>query len=325
MYWPAWHFRAAALLRLQSYEEAYTAANNAIRTGSYSGEAYYMRAAALLGSGKPEEALEEYDRAIAHGHNNRQVQMERALALEMLGRTEEAEALTEEATTAAGAAGTEQGYIEQAMLFGRARQWEKAARAYEKAAELCPDEWRRELHLATVDYFRGDLQSAIERMGRVIELRPDSPAFPGTRAHFRHQAGDTEGAMSDIEQALALDPEDAYAFYIRAQVRILSSDEPAAGLEDVRRAEQSGRARAEVVPLRAIALAQLDRWDEASEAAEEAARIAPRSDYTKYAQALLARHDGDTDEARRLAQDIIDGAIDPIIIKRAEELLAGMG
>lgn len=59
---------------------------------------------------------------------------------------------------------------------------------------------------------RGDYESALEIIDRLLEERPDSAAYWVTKAGFLEDAGDPETAESAARQALRLNPRNEHAW-----------------------------------------------------------------------------------------------------------------
>lgn len=68
-------------------------------------------------------------------------------------------------------------------------------------------------------YERGEHAAAAEAFARLGELDPDSPAAPAWRAWALDRAGDPEGALAALDEALKRFPDDATLRYNRAALR----------------------------------------------------------------------------------------------------------
>ena len=77
-------------------------------------------------------------------------------------------------------------------------------------AESLPKDQHRQLFEQALRFSRqGDPQQALEGWDRVLELAPDDAAAWSNRGNVRLVLGDTEGAIADQTQAIALAPEES--------------------------------------------------------------------------------------------------------------------
>ncbi|MBV8678095.1 MAG: tetratricopeptide repeat protein, partial [Planctomycetaceae bacterium] len=138
---------------------------------------------------------------------------------------------------------------------------------------------------------RAVLLSALGRHGeaeaeasRAVALAPLSAPASETRARVRHRRGDRPGALADVAQGLALEPDDARLRALGASLALEAGD-PGAALDECDRASSAGApVSAGLEALRARALMALGRPEAALDAWSRALGDDPED-----ARALLGR------------------------------------
>src|SRR6185436_3700729 len=106
---------------------------------------------------------------------------------------------------------------------------------------------RAQIHLSTQNY-----SAARDDAARAIELAPNADdVFKPlvTRGMARAMLGDGPGALTDLDRAILVHPQEPALFYNRAQVRLSVGDVPG-GCADLRAAAAGGRNDAAAMVLR---------------------------------------------------------------------------
>jgi tetratricopeptide (TPR) repeat protein len=104
-------------------------------------------------------------------------------------------------------------------VYVQNRAYEKAHGYYLHAAQVAPDNVEARTHLGTVAYFLGHLDEALHHYEQALALDPDyAPAYFEMGAALRFGRHDLEGAVKAWEHFLALAPDAAEAGRIRQLV-----------------------------------------------------------------------------------------------------------
>ena len=134
---------------------------------------------------------------------------------------------------------------------------------------------------------RGALPAALAAYGNAIAAAKRPEYFRG-RARVHALAGDREAAIADLDQALALEPEDADAFCRRSQQLRLQGDLERA-LEDAGKAVALDPLNPEYLITRASILTLLHRDREAQADAESALKFGDQFPWVQYWVSYLFR------------------------------------
>ena len=86
-------------------------------------------------------------------------------------------------------------------------------------------------------------------MDHAVELRPEGPKHYGNRGWIRHLAGDSPGALVDLDRAIDLNPAYAKAIHNRAVARIATGDNAGARTDDARLRQLGHPGGAEIAAL----------------------------------------------------------------------------
>ena len=79
-----------------------------------------------------------------------------------------------------------------------------------------------------MDFYQGDLQGSVEKMGQAIAINSEETLFYTLRGTIYAQLGDAKRALSDVERAIALDPDNSSTYAIKAAVHWLLGDQDGA-------------------------------------------------------------------------------------------------
>ncbi|HXZ49710.1 MAG TPA: tetratricopeptide repeat protein [Usitatibacter sp.] len=155
-----------------------------------------------------------------------------------------------------------------------------------------------EMHLASVEHQRGDVQAAIAALRAAVTVEPRFTAAQKNLAALLAQAGRLEEARAALEGAVAALPEDAGLRIRLARVHSgLGSS--AEALADADAAERC--APPDAATWRDIGLLRAEywRWEEADRALAEASRRDPGAVATETLRAVVQQETGDTAGALR--------------------------
>jgi tetratricopeptide (TPR) repeat protein len=132
------------------------------------------------------------------------------------------------------------------------------ATAQDSARTAAPDAAEADRR-AAAERDRGDLRSAIDDYGQAIAAAPGNAVYHLHRGETLLRAGQPQPAMSDIEEALRLQPQLTEALMVRAQFRIRNGNF-AAGRADFAAAEASAPSRYELQLTEATAYAETGHY-----------------------------------------------------------------
>jgi tetratricopeptide (TPR) repeat protein len=194
-------------------------------------------------------------------------------------------------------------WLDLSRVHRRRREVEAQVVALDRARELNP-EWPEPIHnLCDVYEQSGRFQESRQLLERCIKLSPLAAALRGRLAHVLHRSGEVDRAIAVLEEAVRIEPDYEWAWEslarfsaergkpshaldlarslaeslgeTRAWVRLakleLSVDTPEASLESLERAIRINPRSAKAHDQRAVALAQLRRFEDAEAACRPAA------------------------------------------------------
>lgn len=219
--------------------------------------------------GRFEEALRDLDRIVATAPRATLEQIHRARILAHVGRQEEALAAAEAARFSAP---EEPGpSVYRADLLKRFGRAEEAAREYSRA-------------LATLD-------RTLTRSGRELRWNP-------ARLSLLVRMGRADEAIALADSHLAQFRNSVVVLALRCQVRMESSRQLPLALRDCDEAIRLEPGHPMAVPLRALVLLRLERWEEARSGFDAAIRAQPRLATALFGRAIAAVRLGAIDQAR---------------------------
>jgi tetratricopeptide (TPR) repeat protein len=88
----------------------------------------------------------------------------------------------------------------------RLKEYDEARELLERAVEidpLFPDSFRE---LSYVHYYQGDITAALSNVEKAMELRPEDPFYHSARGAYLSLLGRQEEGLASVEKALSLDP-----------------------------------------------------------------------------------------------------------------------
>ncbi|MCA8998937.1 MAG: tetratricopeptide repeat protein [Planctomycetaceae bacterium] len=114
-------------------------------------------------------------------------------------------------------------YYERALVYERADRLEDALSDYEQAVRYNPD-WREALNNRAVVLARLErFDDAVAGFTRVLEVMPDDVLALRNRGLARHDGGDAQAALDDVDAALKIDPGNSESWLVRGNI-CLESD-----------------------------------------------------------------------------------------------------
>ncbi|RUL89726.1 serine/threonine-protein kinase [Tautonia sociabilis] len=141
-------------------------------------------------------------------------------------------------------------------------RYEEAKSDLQEAIRLRPEGYPAFVNLCSLLEKLGDLDGALRQIDRAIALEPGQPILYRRRSHLRRSGGDLDGALADLERTLRLLPPDASSVEVAddwltvGRIQQERGDLSAA-LEAIDRALSLAPDRAEAHRLRAVLLVKL--------------------------------------------------------------------
>lgn len=224
-------FRALAKFNLDDFKGAEQDASIAIDHNPFITDAYELRGVTRQNLGMIREAVEDYDKALEMLPENKSVLFNKALALEQIKDFDEARRCYEVLLDAHPS--FDGGYLGRARLNLSAGDTIAAIADIDKALELNKNAVNGYIMRADIAINRNqDYANALTDMDEAIRLQPKQAGLFINRAFLRYKLDDYYGAMSDYDYAIQLDPLNTVALYNRALLRMEVHDFPHA-IEDL--------------------------------------------------------------------------------------------
>lgn len=175
----------------------------------------------LQEQGKGDQALQLYRQALELQKDY--VPTRLALASVYLQLEREEEALNELERAAELAPDNSFVQAQLGRLYLKKDEFTKSVLALEKAKELDPNEARIRYWLGAAYYFRSyaDAKAAVVELEKAVELDPEDAEIRTRLAMAyvrRDEAGDRDRALQALKQSLAIDPQQAEAYYYLGQL-----------------------------------------------------------------------------------------------------------
>lgn len=211
----AYFLRAIAKLNLEDYRGAQEDASKAVELNPYLTDAWEVRGVARQNLGLNDEAISDYDKALELLPRNRQLLFNKALALQDIGRAEQADSVFGELLTYYP--GFDSGYLGRARLSLEKADTVSAVADIEKALSINKNALNAYIMRADIAISQGnDFESALTDMNEAIRLQPRLAGLYVNRAYLRYSLDDFFGAMADFDYALQLEPFNETALFNRA-------------------------------------------------------------------------------------------------------------
>lgn len=228
--------RAIAKLNLEDYLGAEEDASAAIERNPFIVDAYEVRGVARQNRGKLREAVEDYNSALKLLPSSRGLLFNKALAQQDMNELDSA-AVTF-GILLKKFPGYDNGYIGRARLSMEQGDTVGALADINHALELNKNLANGYLLRANIAITgKKDYESALSDLNEAIRLQPREAGLYINRAFLRHSLDDYFGAMADYDYAIQLDPVNVAAIYNRGLLRMEVRDNDNAILDFTRALE----------------------------------------------------------------------------------------
>ena len=268
-FYQAWYARGLALSDQDKYQEALASFDRVTEIKPNLYEAWRERGKALYNLKRYPEALAPYDKAIALNDKDSVLYILRGDLLYELKRYSEAIDAYSQAITL-----KHHPFVYNNRGNARSDLGDKqgAIADFNKAIELKPDYAEAYNNRGNARSESGNKQGAIADYTIAIELKPDYAEAYSNRGVNRSKLGDKQGAIADYSKAIELKPDDAYAYSNRGNVRDHLGDKKGA-IADCTKAIELKPDYAEAYNNRGIARYELGDKQGAIEDVQKAAKL----------------------------------------------------
>jgi tetratricopeptide (TPR) repeat protein len=286
-------------------DKAFSEINYAIQLDPKRVESYLSLARFYIVTNDKAKAEETFQRAISVNQNSGLAHTEYGKYLVQLSRLGEAEAEMVKAVEVEPANRSSRFVLASFYLVNK--QLDKAEVAYKALADL--DKEKPESRAVLADFY-----SAVNRLDESIAIYTDiltkSPDFTQGRYRLGEimlMRGDTQGAMTQINEVLAKDQHDRQALLLRARVRSQTGQAPdlQAAVEDLKEVLVQEPNSRPGLYFMAQANFNLGNMDQARAFAGDLERNYPDYLPAKLMQAQISLASGDAKAAQRLASELI--------------------
>jgi tetratricopeptide (TPR) repeat protein len=254
-------------------------------------EAHNNLGLALAGLGQTDEAITHYREALRINPDYPDVHSNLGLALAGLGQVDQAVAHYRKALE------IEPGFVEAHCNLGvalaRRGQLDQAVAHWQRALDIKPRCVEAHRNLGDALAGRGHLDQAIAHWQKALEIKPDFTEVHNNLGSVLVGRGQTDSAIAHFEKVLEINPNDAIACNNLACIRATHPDprfrDGTQAVNLARRAVAATRNDAWALDTLAAAYAEVGRFAEAIETAEQALKVAGNQGKTALADALRAR------------------------------------
>lgn len=188
------------------------------------------RGVAKIENGNPYEAIQDYNQAILINPNYWESIENRARAYEQVGKykssIEDIDLLVVNFPDSA------KFLLDKGIVLTKMKEYDQAYETFLKARQLLPDNHEVQINLATVDFYRGRIDSAEIRLKSVVAKYPYSPNAYNTLNQLYLKKKEPEKALEMIEKALEIESENPY-FLNNRGFTLLQIDSLEAGIKDI--------------------------------------------------------------------------------------------
>jgi len=206
--------RAIAKLNLDDYTGAEADASRAIELNPFLSDAWEVRGVARQNTGRNRLAVADYDEALKLLPRNRSLLFNKALALSDIHDYEAAGACFKELLVHYPS--FDNAYLGRARMLLAAKDTVAAEADIEKALEINKNAVNAYIMRADIAINSdGDFNRALSDIDEAIRLQPRMAGLYINRAYLRYRLDSYTGAMSDYDYALTLEPLNATALFNR--------------------------------------------------------------------------------------------------------------
>ncbi len=216
-------FRAVAKFNLEDYLGAEEDASLAIERNPFLNDVWEIRGVARQNMGKNKEAVDDYDKALETLPGNKQILFNKALALEAMGKLEASDSTFKELMKYNP--NYDRAYRGRAKL--RMSQGDTMQAIADLDTALMINKYSHEvfamraglLATATKDY-----EKALSDMNEAIRLQPQESQYYVIRAQVNYNLDNLNGALDDYSYAIDFDHHNTIAYYNRGILRAEIND-----------------------------------------------------------------------------------------------------
>jgi tetratricopeptide (TPR) repeat protein len=263
---------ACTYLRNNSPNQAKVALEQAISINPNYDDAILRLAEINLRSGHGETVIEPITNLLRRRPDLRSAAFLLAAAYGSLDRFDDAEAVIRDQVTLAPE--DPQPHTALGLIFRQAKRNEEARQAFEKAAELAPDNLWLVDQLVELDLVDKHFDSARQRIHRQFQKTPDLPAAHCLEGKVLIAEGKWDLAAAELKKTLQLDPNFSSAYDLLVQTYIATNklSEAASQLQ----AETSKNPNASALLTLALLYERMENFPQARDAYEKVLSINPK-------------------------------------------------
>lgn len=212
---------ARAYLKNNNVNQAKVALNQAISINPNFADAIVLLAETDLRSGRSEAVIEPMTRLLRKRPDLRSAAFLLAAAYGSLDRFDDAEAVIRDQVRLAPQ--DPQPYTALGLTLRQAKRNDEARQAFEKAAELAPDNLWLVDQLVELDLLDKHFDSARQRVQRQFQKTPDSPSAHFFEGKILIAEGKWDLAQAELQKTLQLDPNFSNAYDLLVQTYLATN------------------------------------------------------------------------------------------------------
>jgi tetratricopeptide (TPR) repeat protein len=188
-----------------------------------------------------------------------------------------------------------------ATCLMRLKKFDRAAKAFQRALVLNPDDRRERQVLAAVQLMARQPQEALSTLAPILEAAPDTQTLE-LAANAHEDSNDTPQAVSLLRQAILMDPQNVN-LYVDFALISAAHQSNEVGINVVSDGIAQQPQAAPLYLARGVLYAQLDQYDKAEADFEKANDLDPNQSMSTAAQGLAAMQKNDLDRALASVQE----------------------
>lgn len=213
-----------------AYKEAIEFYNQSLKEDPNYSSALNNRGVARMETGHAYEAILDYNQAIAMDASYKDALLNRAYAYEEIGQFEKAlkdvervEQLVEDSSFVS---------FYKGLVLTKVRRYDEAYQAFSRSDSLNPLNPETIVNLATIHYFKGELDVAEKKLDQALDLQANDPNVFNLKSLIALERKDYLGALADINRAMDEVPDEPYFINNRGFV-FLQMDSLDLAIEDI--------------------------------------------------------------------------------------------
>jgi tetratricopeptide (TPR) repeat protein len=217
---------ARAYLKNNNTNQAKVALDQAVSLNPNYDDAVLLLAGTNLNTGHGEMVIEPMTRLLKKRPELRAAALFLATAYGSLGRFDDATAVLEEQARLAPQ--DPQPQVALGLTLRQAKRYAEARQAFEKAAELAPNDLPVLNQLVDLDLLDKHFDAARQRIRRLFQKNPDAPAAHFLEGKILAAEGKWEAAEAELQRTLQLDPDFSSAYDLLVQAYLATKRLPQA-------------------------------------------------------------------------------------------------